>query len=431
VRQIFEDWILELADKIDLMEKLGLSGESASGITELIYFGVIIFICFIIYLFSRKILIRVLQKIILNSPYKWDNAFLDSKFVHRSINIIPALIFYYLAFLLPSVRDFVEIVAVIFISFMAVSAIFGFLDAINCIYDKNYTESKAKPIKGFLQIMKIAVFILALVLVISSFLRQSPLYILSGLGALSAVTMLIFKDSILGMVAGIQMASNDLVRIGDWIEMPKYGADGDVIDISLTVVKVENFDRTITTIPAYALVSDSFKNWRGMQAAGGRRIKRSIYLDAASIEFCSAEKIDQMKKIKYLQEYIETRLEEIKKYNEENQVDTSMPVNGRRLTNIGVFRKYVEEYLKNHPKIHKSMIIMVRQLAPGKDGIPLEVYAFTNDTNWANYETIMADIFDHLYSVVPYFDLNIFQEPSGQDIRMLGAQRDGSSVLNQ
>lgn len=412
MRENFEKWFDNVFKNVN-------SELAKSIIIDIFYLISITALCLIAYIIIKRIVLKVIKRVISRTENKWDDAIWESKCLHRFLSIIPGLIVYSLASLLTVTKRFVELLAVIYITLIIIAGIFTFLDAINLIYDKNYAASKQKPIKGFIKVIKIALFIIAVIIILSRLMGQSPIYILSGLGALSAVTMLIFKDSILGMVAGVQMASNDLVRIGDWIEMPKYGADGDVIDISLTVVKVKNFDNTITTVPAYALVSDSFKNWRGMQATGGRRIKRAINLDVSSISFCSEELLQQLSKIDYLKEYLKERQAEIEEYNQMHNIDPSMPVNGRRLTNIGTFRRYVSEYLKRHPKIHKDMIIMVRQLAPGKDGVPLEVYAFTNDIIWANYEGIMSDIFDHLFSVIPYFDLRVFQEPSGNDIKGL------------
>lgn len=413
MRENIENWIAKGLKAINFSDK------ASSYVIELIYLIFIVLLCLVAYIAIKKIVIKILKTIIRKTENKWDDAILESKTIHRALSLIPGIIVYSLAFLLPSFQKFIELIAIIYISFMTVSAINSFLNAINLIYDANYTASKQRPIKGIIKVIKIIFFTIALIVVTAKLMGQSPIYVLSGLGALSAIIMLIFKDSILGMVAGVQMASNDLVRIGDWIEMPKYGADGDVIDISLTVVKVKNFDKTITTIPAYALVSDSFKNWRGMQSAGGRRIKRSINIDTSSISFCSVEQLSKLSQIEYLKEYLKQRQEEIKEYNEVHNIDESIPVNGRRLTNIGTFRRYVIEYLKQHPKIHKDMIVMVRQLAPTESGVPLEIYAFTNDIVWINYEGIMADIFDHLFAVVPYFNLRIFQNISGSDIKAL------------
>jgi miniconductance mechanosensitive channel len=257
------------------------------------------------------------------------------------------------------------------------------------------------------------------ILVISNLMGQSPVILLSGIGALSAVVMLVFKDSILGLVAGIQLTSNDMLRVGDWIEMPKYDADGSITDISLNTVKIQNWDKTITTIPTYAMISDSFKNWRGMQNSGGRRIKRSIYIDTNSISFCTPEMIEQFEKIQYLENYILTKQKEINDYNVRYKIDRSSLVNGRALTNIGVFRAYIQAYLEKHPGIHKEMTLMVRQLAPQETGLPIEIYAFTNKTEWAVYEGIQADIFDHILAIAPSFGLRIFQNPTGHDFKQL------------
>ncbi|MFA7576744.1 MAG: mechanosensitive ion channel domain-containing protein, partial [Candidatus Muiribacteriota bacterium] len=246
--------------------------------------------------------------------------------------------------------------------------------------------------------------------------------LLSGIGAMSAILMLVFKDSILGLAASFQLSANNMVNIGDWIEMPKYGADGDVIEITLQTIKVKNWDNTITTIPIYAMVSDSFKNWRGMSESGGRRIKRAINIDMISIKFATPEAIEKFSKMHYLKDYITAKKEEIDKYNKDNNIDTSSPVNGRRITNIGTFRVYIKNYLAANPHIHKNLISMVRQLPPTEQGLPIEIYCFTNDTAWVNYEAIQADIFDHLLSVIEEFDLRVYQLPSGADIRLLRFQ---------
>jgi miniconductance mechanosensitive channel len=231
--------------------------------------------------------------------------------------------------------------------------------------------------------------------------------------------MLIFKDSILGLVAGIQLSTNQMLHIGDWIEMPKYGADGDVIDISLTTLKVQNWDKTITTIPTYALISDYFKNWRGMSESGGRRIKRSINIDVTSIKFCTQEMLDKFKRFKCIREYVERKLEEIDTHNTSEGVDESDLVNGRHLTNIGTFRAYVAAYLRSHPRVHQGMTFLVRHLQPTAEGLPIQIYIFSNDQAWANYEAIQADIFDHILAVVPEFELRVFQNPTGADFQAL------------
>ncbi|MEC4678590.1 MAG: mechanosensitive ion channel domain-containing protein, partial [Nitrospirota bacterium] len=258
------------------------------------------------------------------------------------------------------------------------------------------------------------------ILIISALLDETPFYLLSGLGALTAVFMLIFKDAILGFVAGIQLTANKMVTHGDWIEMPKYGADGDVLEVSLTTVKIQNWDKTITTIPTYALISESFKNWRGMSESGGRRIKRAITIDMSTIQFCSDEMIEKFSKIRPIKVYIETKMKELTEYNTIHDLDDANIVNRRRLSNIGTFRAYVVAYLENHPKIHQDMTFLVRQLAPGEHGLPIEIYVFCNDTAWARYEAIQADIFDHLLAAVPEFGLKVFQNPSGNDFKSWG-----------
>ena len=302
--------------------------------------------------------------------------------------------------------------------FAGMQVIDAFLNALHDIY-LTLPVSRSRPIKGYVQITKVIFYFIGTILIFSVILNKNPGYFLGGLGAFAAILLLVFKDTILGLVAGIQLSANDMVRPGDWISMPGYNADGTVSDISLNTVKVQNWDKTISTIPTYALVSNSFTNWRGMEESGGRRIKRAINIDMKSVRFCDDEMVQKFKKIQILQEYIDFKLEELAKYNKENGIDETVKVNGRRMTNIGVFRKYVEAYLKKHPKIHNDMTFLVRQLNPSEKGIPLEIYVFSNDQQWANYESIQADIFDHLLAVIPEFNLRVFQNPTGDDFRQL------------
>ena len=261
--------------------------------------------------------------------------------------------------------------------------------------------------------------VLTAILAVSLLMDKSPLILLSGLGALSAVLLLVFKDPILGLVAGIQLSANNMLAVGDWLEMPKYGADGDVVDIALTTVKVRNWDKTITTIPTYALISDSFKNWRGMSEAGGRRIKRSIHVEMSSVCFLNKEQLNELKKAQLLSDYITSTISEIEKENADKKADMTVMQNGRRMTNVGTFRKYLVSYLKSHPKIHQSMTLIVRQLEPTTNGLPIEIYAFTNTTSWNAYEDIQSDIFDHIIAVLPAFSLRVHEAPTGNDIRLL------------
>jgi miniconductance mechanosensitive channel len=265
----------------------------------------------------------------------------------------------------------------------------------------------------------IIVYGIAIILILSILLGRSPKYLFTGLGALAAVLILVFKDTILGFVASIQLTANNMVRIGDWISMPKHNADGTVTEITLNTVKVQNWDKTISTIPTYALVSDSFGNWRGMEESGGRRIKRHINLDMQSVKFCTPEMLEEFNKITCLKDYINDRQVEISKYNESNKIDNSVIVNGRRMTNLGTFRRYLEFYLRNHPMIHDNMTFLIRHLQPTEKGIPLEIYVFSKDQRWANYESIQADIFDHILAVIPHFHLRVFQNPSGEDFKAL------------
>ncbi|UIP30180.1 mechanosensitive ion channel family protein [Photobacterium sp. TLY01] len=273
------------------------------------------------------------------------------------------------------------------------------------------------PLRGISQSLKIIFFVVAALLSTSILIGKSPVILLSGLGAMTAVIMLVFKDPILGLVAGIQLSANKMLSVGDWLEMPKYGADGDVIDISLTTVKVQNWDKTITTIPTYALISDSFKNWKGMQQSGGRRIKRSVLIDATSVHFLADNEIRYLEKAQLLEPYIKHKVAEINQYNEQKKSDLGCRINGRRLTNLGSFRAYLERYLRQHPNIHQHMTLMVRQLPPSHEGISLEIYCFTNTTVWVEYEQIQSDIFDHLYAVLPEFGLRVSQAPTGSDFR--------------
>ncbi|EJF81076.1 mechanosensitive ion channel family protein [Bartonella doshiae] len=301
-----------------------------------------------------------------------------------------------------------------FIIFVVVLIISSLLNIINTLYEQQPT-ARLKPIKGYIQIAKIALFTVAAVLMVATLIDRSPLILLSSLGAMAAVLMLIFQDTLLSLVAGIQISSTDMVRVGDWIEIPNLGADGDVIEIALHTVKVQNFDKTITTVPIRKLVTDPFKNWRGMEEAGGRRIKRSLFIDQSSIHFHTEEEQKLLSRFNLLENYFTKKILEINEWNAQLDKNHDVLANKRRLTNIGTFRAYVLAYLKNHINIEQSMTIMARQLPPTPNGLPLEVYCFTNTTVWSEYEEIQADIFDHLYSILPSFGLKIFQNPSGYD----------------
>ncbi|MGI6677813.1 MAG: mechanosensitive ion channel family protein [Dehalobacterium sp.] len=383
----------------------------------------VVLLCVVANFVAKKIVLRLLTHIIKKNKLHWADPFLEHKVFRKLSHIVPAIIIDYFAPAFPGYQSWIEKFVLFYIIIVIISVINAFLNAVNDIY-QNFEAAKTRPIKGFIQVVKIVIFIVGGISLISILIDRNPLLLLSGLGALSAVLMLIFKDAILGFVAGVQIAANDMVRVGDWVEMPKYNADGDVIDISLTTVKVQNWDKTITMIPSYAFISDSFKNWRGMQDTGGRRIKRSIYIDITSIQFCTPEMLARFKKIHYLTEYIENKEKEIAAFNSEKQLNENSRVNGRNLTNIGTFRTYIQKYLEDHPLIHKEMTTMVRQLASEENGLPLEIYCFTNDIRWAAYEAIQGDVFDHLFAVAPEFGLRIFQNPSGYDLRSFSAYKE-------
>jgi miniconductance mechanosensitive channel len=369
---------------------------------------------------ARHALAPLIEKTVKRTNVVWDDLLARHNFFTRLAHLLPVLVLSIGAdFVFASDNYLAEIIrrfiATLFV-FVGVWTLDAFLGGVHDIYN-TYEISRNKPIRGYIQAVKIIVYLCGGIFVVALLMNKSPWGILSVFGGLTAVLILIFKDTILGFVAGIQLSANDMVRVGDWIEMPKYGADGDVIDVSINTVKVRNWDKTITTIPTYALVSDTFINWRGMSESGGRRIKRSIYLDMHTIKFCDAHMRERFGKIALLKEYLDKKEAEINAYNLEHNVDPSMVLNGRRQTNIGVFRAYVVAYLRNHPQIHQDMTFLVRHLEPTPQGLPLQIYVFSKDQVWANYEAIQADIFDHVLAAVPEFDLRVFQYPSGFDLR--------------
>jgi miniconductance mechanosensitive channel len=379
----------------------------------------IILLCVIVNYIAKRILLSGISRVIRKTKTSWDDALLDSHVFTRLSHLAPALVIYFTAELFPpALQDYIRRFSTIYIILTGLAASSGFLNAIVDIYS-TYEASKQKPIKGYVQVAKIVIFIFIAIYAAGIFLNKSVLPILGGLGAMTAVIIIVFRDSILGLVASIQLSGNDMVRIGDWIAMPKYGADGDVIDITLNTVKVQNWDKTVSYIPAYALISDSYKNWRGMSESGGRRIKRSISIDMNTVKFATDDMLGRWGKFQLLKDYLKNRQAEIEAYNQEQNIDTSELINGRKITNLGTFRAYLVEYLKNHPKIHNDMTFLVRHLQPTEKGLPVEIYVFSNDQAWANYEAIQADIFDHVLAVIPEFELRVFQHPSGSDVQRL------------
>lgn len=366
--------------------------------------------------------IRFIKVALQRTKNVWDDTLVEKGVFDSLAYLAPAVIVYYGVAHFPSISDGVRKLVIIYVVINLVLLIRKFFSAVLAIYD-TYPISKKRPIKGYVQIATLLVYIVGGIFIVSLALDRSPWGFLTGIGALTAVLLLIFKDTILSFIASIQLAFNDMVRVGDWIEMPKYGADGDVIDMALHTIKVQNWDKTIVTIPTYKLIEESFKNWRGMSECGGRRIMRSILLDQRTIRFLSEEELDELERIARLTPYLKKRRAEITKYNQDHEIDAAMPVNGRRLTNVGVFREYIVAYLRSHPKIHQELTFLVRQLAPSPEGLPIQIYVFTNDTAWANYEGIQADIFDHLLASTPYFKLSVFQSPSGNDIVAIADSR--------
>jgi len=399
---------------------LGLSEDYSLIAGKAVLIVAIIILSFLADLIAKKILLSAISKITIKTKTKWDDILVEQGLFNRLAHIVPVLIIYYaLPLIFPTTGTVILLFQRILLSYMIAVVLLmlsSLLSSVNKIYS-SYIISKNRPIKGYLQIIRVFLFIFGIILIIATILDKSALGLLSGIGALSAVLMLVFKDSILGLVAAIQLSGNDMIRIGDWITVPDFGADGDVIDIKLQTVSIQNFDKTIVSVPIYSLISSSFKNWRGMSDSGGRRIKRHLNIDMNSVKFCSEEMLKRFKEIDILGEYISERQKEIDKNNAEENVNTELLINGRRMTNLGVFRAYTAAYLHKHPLIDTGMTFLVRQLQPSEKGIPLEIYVFSSDQVWANYENIQADIFDHLLASISFFDLAVYQSISGLDVR--------------
>tara|TARA_R110002096_G_scaffold20690_1_gene67900 strand:- start:55 stop:1266 length:1212 start_codon:yes stop_codon:yes gene_type:complete len=373
-------------------------------------------------LIAKRILVGAARAFAERSSVTWDNALVEHNVFSRTAKVVPALIIFVGLPFVPDLPDNIEqLIRNITMGYMVLMltlALTAMLSAGNSIYSA-LPVARDRPLKGFVQLLQIAVWIIGGVLIVSVLLDRSPLLLLSGFGAMTAIVLLVFKDTILSLVASVQLTAQDMVRVGDWIEMPQYGADGDVVDVQLHTIKVQNWDKTITTIPTHRLISDSFKNWRGMSQSGGRRIKRSIFIDVSTIRTQTQEEVERFTRFALLKEYIRNKKQELTDYNAGLEVEVDSDVNSRKLTNVGTFRAYAYNYLKNHPKIHKDMTLLVRQLAPGPEGLPIEIYCFTKTTDWGEYEDIQADIFDHLLAIVPEFGLRLYQKPAGSDFANL------------
>ncbi|CEJ66082.1 MULTISPECIES: mechanosensitive ion channel family protein [Citrobacter] len=408
-----------MQELISQVEELGIEINHTTSLVMI--FGIIFITAIIVHVILHWVVLRAFEKRANASSRLWLQIITQNKLFHRLAFTLQGIIVNIQAALwLQKGSEAAEILvtcAQLWIMMYALLSLFSLLDVILNLSQKLPAASQL-PLKGIFQGIKLIGAIIVGILMISLLIGQSPAILISGLGAMAAVLMLVFKDPILGLVAGIQLSANDMLKLGDWLEMPKYGADGAVIDIGLTTVKVRNWDNTITTIPTWSLVSDSFKNWSGMSASGGRRIKRSISIDATSIHFLDEDERQRLHKAHLLKPYLTTRHQEISEWNQQLDAPESV-LNHRQMTNIGTFRAYLNEYLRHHPRIRKDMTLMVRQLAPDDHGLPIEIYAFTNTVVWLEYESIQADIFDHIFAVVEEFGLRIHQSPTGNDIRAL------------
>jgi miniconductance mechanosensitive channel len=378
-------------------------------------YGAAIILSILVFFIVRIILGRGLYYLAGRTETKYDDIFVKDLHPFRVAYVAPLIVLYSFAYLLPEYEIIIKQGTLFLILWVIVFTVNSILNAGNKIYESSPSFTGV-AILGYLDIVKLLILVIGVILTITLFTGESPIVLLSGLGAITAVLLLVFRDTILSLVASIQISANDLLKQGDWISVPSYGADGDVIDMSLHSVKVQNWDKTITVIPTYKFTEVAFKNWRGMQESGGRRIKRAIHIDLHSIKFSTDEMIERWKKIELIRPYLEEKEAEIAAYNKEKGIDSSITVNGRQLTNIGTFRAYVEAYLKANKDIHqKGMTFLVRQLAPNPKGLPIEVYSFTKTTDWAVYESIQADIFDHLLAAAREFDLLVFQEATQID----------------
>ncbi len=396
---------------------VGLNEKTAMIISYIVLIFVIFLISMIADRITKGLLLNSIKKIVSKTHTRIDEMLFDNKVFHRLAHLVPAIIIYLFAHEFEPYSSIIISFALAYMILMITLTLFKIIDTFIDYYrTKDY--SKGRPLKGIMTVIKIVITVFMGGLIIVVFTRDSTAAwaLVSGFGGTTAILTLVFKDSILGLVAGFQLASSKLLKIGDWIELPQYGADGEVVDISLTKIMIQNWDNTHTTIPAYKFIDDAFKSWEGMSRSGGRRIKRALFIDMKSIRFLDDSLYHQLIKIDLLKGYLQGKQREIKQHNQMLTADLRQRVNGRRLTNIGTFRAYILEYLKNHPKIHKNFTLIVRQLSPTEKGLPLEIYCFANDTDWVNYEEIQSDIFDHLFAIISEFDLKVYQSPSGSDI---------------
>ncbi len=406
----------------EMLTSIGLDPAAAGWLDQAIILGIVLLVAWIVGMACRYLIVPAIQKTVRATKAKWDDELFNSKLLRKVLRLLPLILIYILLPLaLGHDADVLRIARKVWtVVFVLAFTSFG-NTLLKTIFEllERQQSLEGKPMRGVMQILQIALYLVATIIIVSILLQTSPAALLAGLGASAALMMLIFKDTITGLVSGVQLSANDMLKPGDWITMPKYGADGTVTEVSLTTVKVRNFDNTITTIPPYALTSDSFQNWRGMEESPGRRIKRSISIDMNSVKFCTPEMLDKYRKIALLTEYIDKKQAELDKFNAERQLDDSVTINARRQTNIGVLRAYLDRYLASLPGVNHQMTCMVRQLQPTENGIPIELYFFSAIKDWVPYEGLQADVFDHVLSVIPEFDLHVFQTPSGRDMQKI------------
>lgn len=398
----FQTWLTQNPDMANTLSYVGI--------------GLLIVVS---YLIAYHLIARLVIRLATRTAMKYDDIIVARVKPRRLAIVAPLLVINYFAYLAPDDAEAIVRKALLFVTlWLSVVTLNGLLDAMNDIYESR-PQFTGEAIEGYIDLVKLLLFAVGVILSISLITGESPLGLLAGLGAVAAVLMLVFRDTILSLVASVQISSDDLVKEGDWLEVPDYNADGDVIEMTLHQIKIQNWDKTISIVPTYKMLETSYKNWRGMSESGGRRIKRAIHIDLGSIRFCDDAMLDKFQRIELIRDYMANKLEEISQWNQERGVDESVLVNGRRLTNVGTFRAYCIAYLRAHPLIHQGMTFLVRQLAPSPTGLPIEIYVFTNTTEWGEYEGIQADIFDHLLAVVPEFGLRVFQEPTGDDFGSL------------
>ena len=377
-------------------------------------------VAMIVHWITKILTVKIIHRLVEKSKTDWDDYLLKRNVFQSMSHLTSALVFYYSSNFseIPEVTRLLTIFTNIYFVVIFIKVVSGVLKASNDIY-LTTPYASTRSIKGYIQLVMILVYFIAGIFIIGIIFDKSPIYLLGGLSAIAAVLLLVFKDTILGLVASIQLSANKMLKPGDWIEMPKHNANGTVIDISLNTVKVQNFDKTISTIPTYSLVADSFLNWSGMEESEGRRIKRSINIDMKSVQFCDEEMLERFKKLHLIQSYVSDRQKEITEHNKKLGIEDESYPNGRRQTNLGIFRKYLEEYLKNSPHTNNNMTLLVRHLQPTETGLPVEIYLFSKNKDWVDYESIQADIFDHILAIIPEFKLRVFQAPSGSDINDL------------